>query len=98
MPQAPKEPKAKGSDGAILTFAIILFVTAAIMAILQLVSFSETIQKIYGIVAIVQACAFLLIPFGIKKGAIKAVAFIFIFLVVAWWILNYLSYFGINIF
>ena len=94
----PQAPKAKGSDGAVLTFAILLFVTAAIMAVLQLISFSKTIRIIYGIVAIVQACSFLLIPFGIKKGALKAVAFILIFLVVAWWIINYLSYFGINIF
>ena len=95
---APQAPKAKGSDGAVLTFAIILFVTAAIMAVLQLVTFSKTVRTIYGIVAIVQACSFLLIPFGIKKGSIKAIAFILIFLVIAWWIINYLGYFGIDIF
>ena len=94
----PQAPKAKGSDGAVLTFAILLFVTVGILAVLQLISFSKTVRIIYGIIAILQACSFLLIPFGIKKGGIKAFAFILIFLVVAWWILHYLGYFGINIF
>ncbi|MBQ9184605.1 MAG: hypothetical protein IJ151_01880 [Bacteroidales bacterium] len=96
---APVAPKAKGSDGAILTFAIIFFVTTGLMTLIQYVfSYSKTITIVYGVLAIIQSLSLILVPLGIKKSGTKAFAFILIALVVIWLVLQNLSFFGIRIF